>query len=124
MPTIAPTKATTTTLAPANDVDEKQRATSLARRIRALGDPLRLRAVRALAEHPEDTVNVTRLQKLLATKSQGTLSRHLQVLMSAGFLEVSEKKHLIGVPHYYRVRSDAINDTLDTLRSFVGVSQA
>src|SRR5581483_9788183 len=85
-------------------LSEDQRAALLAKRMHALSDPTRLRVLRILVEAPENTVNVRRLVALIGEVTQGTVSRHIQTLVHAGFLCCAEAREKArGVCHYYFV---------------------
>ena len=69
---------------------------------RALGDPTRLRILRAIASRPELTC-----QELVerCAVSQATVSHHLKVLVDAGLVAVRKG----GAFHYYRAVPGALD---------------
>lgn len=73
-------------------------AESLARAIKALADPARLRLVSMVAAHQDAEACVCDLTEPLGL-SQPTVSHHLKVLVDAGYLTVSKR----GTWHYYRL---------------------
>lgn len=73
-------------------------AESLARSLRALADPARLRLVSMVAAHEDGEACVCDLTEPLGL-SQPTVSHHLRVLAEAGFLTRSKR----GTWAYYRL---------------------
>ncbi|KAA9085395.1 ArsR/SmtB family transcription factor [Microbacterium radiodurans] len=73
-------------------------AESLARTLRALADPARLRLISMVASHEGDEACVCDLTEPLGL-SQPTVSHHLRVLTDAGFLSRSKR----GTWAYYRL---------------------
>jgi len=98
----------------------------IARRFRALGEPLRVRALDLLRDRE---VSVTALAEQLGT-SQQNLSKHLAVLVDAGM--VARRKD--GTHVYYRIADegvfalcelvcDSLQAQLATLSKLVGASR-
>lgn len=111
-------------LSTAVQLDDEQRAALIAKRFEALSHPTRLRALRILAAAPEQTVNINALVDMLASATQGTVSRHVQCLVFAGFLECVESRGRgIDVRHYYRVKKQAISDALTDLLSYTRIGE-
>ena len=73
-------------------------AESLARSLKALADPARLRLVSMVAAHDGEEACVCDLTEPLGL-SQPTVSHHLKVLVDAGFLTRSKR----GIWAYYRI---------------------
>ncbi len=73
-------------------------AESLARSLKALADPTRLRLVSMVAAHEDEEACVCDLTEPLGL-SQPTVSHHLKVLVEAGFLTRSKR----GIWAYYRL---------------------
>ena len=73
-------------------------AETVARTLKALADPARLRIVSIVAAHDDQEACVCDLQEPLGL-SQPTVSHHLKVLMDAGFLTRSKR----GSWAYYRL---------------------
>lgn len=84
----------------------EQDAASVARSLKALADPARLRIVSIVAAHADQEACVCDLQEPLGL-SQPTVSHHLKVLMDAGFLTRSKR----GSWAYYRL----VPGSLDSL---------
>jgi len=76
----------------------EQDAETVARSLKALADPARLRIVSIVAAHDDQEACVCDLQEPLGL-SQPTVSHHLKVLMDAGFLTRSKR----GSWAYYRL---------------------
>lgn len=91
-------------------VISEENAETLARSIKALSDPTRLRIVSMIAGHEDGEACVCDLQEPLGL-SQPTVSHHLKILMDAGFLSRSKR----GTWAYYRL----VPDSLDTLNTFL-----
>jgi DNA-binding transcriptional ArsR family regulator len=105
--------------------NEKQRCMLLAKRMEAFSHPTRLRALHILAHSPENTVSVKVLTDLLGVAKQATISRHIQRLVLAGFLECVELRgNGLDIRHCYHVRRDAISDALDELCSYMSIAEA
>lgn len=85
-------------------------AESLARSIKALGDPARLRLLSMVAAHEDAEACVCDLTEPLGL-SQPTVSHHLKVLMDAGFLSRSKR----GTWAYYRL----VPGSLDTVAALI-----
>ena len=79
-------------------------AESLARSLKALADPARLRLVSMVAAHTEGEACVCDLTDPLGL-SQSTVSHHLKVLVDAGFLTSTKR----GTWHYYRLVDGALD---------------
>lgn len=92
---------------------EPQSADSLARSLKALADPARLRILSMVASHVDGEACVCDLTEPLDL-SQPTVSHHLKVLVEAGFLTRSKR----GTWAYYRL----VPGSLETVSSLlVGV---
>ena len=87
-----------------------QNAESLARSMKALADPARLRLVSMVAAHEDGEACVCDLTEPLGL-SQPTVSHHLKVLVDAGFLSRSKR----GTWAYYRI----VPGSLDALSGFL-----
>ena len=85
-------------------------AENLARSLKAVGDPTRLRIVSMVAAHEDQEACVCDLQEPLGL-SQPTVSHHLKVLTDAGFLTRSKR----GTWAYYRL----VPGSLDSLASLL-----
>ena len=79
-------------------------AESLAKSLKALADPARLRLVSMVAAHADGEACVCDLTDPLAL-SQSTVSHHLKVLVDAGFLTSTKR----GTWHYYRLVPGALD---------------
>jgi ArsR family transcriptional regulator len=79
-------------------------AESLAKSLKALADPARLRLVSMVAAHEDGEACVCDLTDPLEL-SQSTVSHHLKVLVDAGYLTVSKR----GTWHYYRLVPGALD---------------
>jgi ArsR family transcriptional regulator, arsenate/arsenite/antimonite-responsive transcriptional repressor len=79
-------------------------ADSLARTLKALADPARLRLLSVVAAHEDGEACVCDLTEPLGL-SQPTVSHHLRVLMEAGFLTRSKR----GTWAYYRLVDGALD---------------
>ena len=77
---------------------EAGNAQSLARSLKALADPARLRLVSMVAAHEYGEACVCDLTEPL-NLSQSTVSHHLKILTDAGYLTSSKR----GTWHYYRL---------------------
>ena len=91
------------------DVISEENAASLARGLKALADPARLRLLSMIAAHEDGEACVCDLTEPLGL-SQPTVSHHLRVLTEAGFLNRSKR----GTWAYFRIAPGA----LDTATSF------
>ena len=78
-------------------------AADLARVLKALADPARLRLLSLILAHPGGEACVCDLQAAVSL-SQPTVSHHLKVLHDAGLLD-REKR---GIWAYYRARTDSL----------------
>ncbi|MFJ6651919.1 ArsR/SmtB family transcription factor [Microbacterium sp. NPDC091313] len=85
-------------------------AESLARTLKALADPARLRLLSVVAAHADREACVCDLTEPLGL-SQPTVSHHLKVLMDAGFLTRSKR----GTWAYYRL----VDGALDTVAALI-----
>ena len=74
-------------------------AEDLARQIKVIADPARLRLLSIIASHRGQEACVCELIEPLGL-SQGTVSHHLKVLQTAGLLEREQR----GVWAYYRLQ--------------------
>lgn len=81
-----------------------QAAEALARQLKALADPTRLKLVSMVAAHPSQEACVCDLQEPLGL-SQPTVSHHLKTLVDAGFLH-REKR---GTWAYYSLAPGALH---------------
>lgn len=91
------------------DVISQENAASLARGLKALADPSRLRLLSMIAAHEDGEACVCDLTEPLGL-SQPTVSHHLKVLTQAGFITRSKR----GTWAYFRIAPGA----LDTVTSF------
>ena len=89
----------------------EQEAGELARVLKALADPGRLRLLSLIASHEGGEACVCDLQPLVDL-SQPTVSHHLKVLHGAGLLD-REKR---GIWVFYRARTEALAALADLLR--------
>lgn len=87
-------------------------AEMLAGRLKALGDPTRLRLLSIVASAAEQEACVCDLTEPVGL-SQPTVSHHLKVLTEAGFLTRSKR----GTWAYYRLVPGALDAVAGTLRS-------
>jgi ArsR family transcriptional regulator len=85
-------------------------AGDLARTLKALADPARLRVLSLVAGHDGREVCVCDLTEPLGL-SQPTVSHHLKVLVEAGFLQRDKR----GVWAYYSVVPGALERVVDAL---------
>ena len=85
-------------------------ATDLARTLKALADPARLRVLSLVAGNDGREVCVCDLTEPLGL-SQPTVSHHLKVLVEAGFLERDKR----GVWAYYSLVPGALDTVTDAL---------
>jgi ArsR family transcriptional regulator len=92
-------------------------ATPLARRLKALADPARLRLLSLVAAHEGGGACVCDLIEPIGL-SQPTISHHLKVLVDAGLLTRDKR----GVWAYYSLVPGALDALADFLRTPVGVS--
>lgn len=86
-------------------------AETVARTLKALADPARLRIVSIVAAHDDQEACVCDLQEPLGL-SQPTVSHHLKVLMDAGFLTRTKR----GSWAYYRL----VPGSLDSVAGLLG----
>jgi ArsR family transcriptional regulator len=80
-----------------------EHAASLARTLKALAEPARLRLLSMIAAHEDDEACVCDLTEPLGL-SQPTVSHHLKVLVDAGFLTRSKR----GTWAYYRLVPESL----------------
>lgn len=92
------------------EVMSEANAASLARSMKALADPARLRILSMIAAHQDGEACVCDLTEPLGL-SQPTVSHHLKVLMDAGFLARAKR----GTWAYYRIAPGS----LEALSSFL-----
>ena len=92
------------------EVMSEENAHSVARAMKALADPARLRLVSMIAAHDGGEACVCDLTEPLGL-SQPTVSHHLKILVDAGFLSRSKR----GTWAYYRL----VPGSLDTVSSFL-----
>jgi ArsR family transcriptional regulator len=85
-------------------------AESLARTLKALADPARLRLLSMVAAHEDAEACVCDLTEPLGL-SQGTVSHHLKVLVDAGFLTRSKR----GTWAYYGI----VDGSLDAVAGLI-----
>jgi DNA-binding transcriptional ArsR family regulator len=105
-------------------LDDEQRAALLAKRLEALSHPTRLQVLRVLAASSESKIGVNALVRLIGVATQGTVSRHIQTLVLAGFLQCEEAREARGIYHYYSVRRQAIAEALEELLSYTRIAEA
>ena len=91
---------------------ETQNAESLARSLKALADPARLRILSMVAAHADGEACVCDLTEPLDL-AQPTVSHHLKVLMDAGFLTRTKR----GTWAYYRLVPGALDTVSGLLAS-------
>ncbi|TAM70642.1 MAG: ArsR family transcriptional regulator [Microbacteriaceae bacterium] len=89
---------------------EAENAENLARALKALADPARLRLVSMVAAHADAEACVCDLTEPLGL-SQSTVSHHLKVLVDAGYLTRSKR----GTWHYYRLVPGALGSAATLL---------
>jgi DNA-binding transcriptional ArsR family regulator len=99
---------------------ERHQAALLARRLRALANPVRLRALRILFAAAEQTVSVNRLTELLATVAQSRVSVHIKALVRAGFLEGAYSSIRGTTERFYHVNLRAIQEALSEILCYIG----
>jgi ArsR family transcriptional regulator len=93
-------------------------AVTLARSIKALADPARLRLLSLVAAHEGGEACVCDLTEPLAL-SQPTVSHHLKVLVDAGLLSRDKR----GVWAYYALVPGALDSLADVLRTPTGAAR-
>ena len=93
-------------------------AGQLARALKALADPARLRIVSMVAAHADGESCVCDLTEPLGL-SQPTVSHHLKVLVDAGYLTSTKR----GTWHYYRLVAGALNSLSTLLGTVAGRSE-
>jgi ArsR family transcriptional regulator len=87
-----------------------QDAENLARVLKVLADPARLRLISLIQSQPSGEACVCHLTAPLGL-SQPTVSHHLKVLLQAGLVEREQR----GSWAYYRVVPDALSELRDVL---------
>ena len=92
------------------EVISEENAVSVARAMKALADPARLRLLSMVAAHADGEACVCDLTEPLGL-SQPTVSHHLKVLSEAGFLSRSKR----GTWAYYRI----VPGSLDVISGFL-----
>ena len=92
------------------EVISEENAVSVARAMKALADPARLRLLSMVAAHADGEACVCDLTEPLGL-SQPTVSHHLKVLTEAGFLSRSKR----GTWAYYRI----VPGSLDVISGFL-----
>lgn len=92
------------------EVMSEENAHLVARAMKALADPARLRLISMVAAHDGGEACVCDLTEPLGL-SQPTVSHHLKILVDAGFLSRSKR----GTWAYYRL----VPGSLDTVSSFL-----
>ncbi len=117
-PTISPrTRQAGGCCAPAVRPDlDADAAAALAKIVKALADPVRLRLVSLIASSGSGEACVCDLNTAFDL-SQATVSHHLKVLQTAGVLD-REKR---GVWAYYRVRPEALAAVADVVGSLAPI---
>ena len=93
-----------------DEVISEENAVSVARAMKALSDPARLRLISMVAAHEDGEACVCDLTEPLGL-SQPTVSHHLKILVDAGFLSRSKR----GTWAYYRI----VPGSLDAASSFL-----
>ena len=93
-------------------------AVTLARTIKALADPARLRLLSLVAAHEGGEACVCDLTEPLAL-SQPTVSHHLKVLVDAGLLSRDKR----GVWAFYALVPGALDTLADVLRTPTGAAR-
>ncbi|WP_434316766.1 ArsR/SmtB family transcription factor [Leifsonia sp. P73] len=88
----------------------EENAVSVARAMKALADPARLRLLSMVAAHEDGEACVCDLTEPLDL-SQPTVSHHLKILVEAGYLSRSKR----GTWAYYRI----VPGSLDIVSSFL-----
>lgn len=83
-----------------------ERAEAMARTLKALADPARLRLLSMVAAHQDAEACVCDLTEPLGL-SQPTVSHHLKILVEAGFLSRTKR----GTWAYYRLVPEAMQNT-------------
>src|SRR5688572_2806631 len=91
-----------------NETEIAEQATAFS----ALGDEIRLKMVRLLAEH--ESLCVCELQAVFDIE-QPTVSHHLRVLREAGLVDVQRR----GTWAYYSLRRDAVKHLTHELRGVI-----
>ncbi|MCR6713123.1 MAG: metalloregulator ArsR/SmtB family transcription factor [Demequina sp.] len=92
------------------DAMSGQDADMLARALKALADPARLRLLSMVAAHDDDEACVCDLTESIGL-SQPTVSHHLKVLTDAGFLTRSKR----GTWAYYRLVPETLGQVSSLL---------
>lgn len=108
---VTPIEAVVCGSPPLREPLSSRRAEGVARLLKALGDPVRLRLLSLVASCADGEACVCELNDAFAL-SQPTISHHLKVLHEVGLLERSKR----GVWVYYSIK----HDTLTELGALVG----
>lgn len=87
-------------------------AAALARSLKALADPIRLRLVSLIGSHPEGTVSVLELAQAFHVTGP-TLSHHLRILREAGLVTADRR----GTWVYYALVPEGLDDISGVLGS-------
>lgn len=92
-----------------------QDADAVARTLRAIADPARVRILSIVASNPDRATCVCDLQESLGL-AQPTVSHHLKVLMDAGFLTRTKR----GTWAYYSLVPGSLDSVAELLRTSGG----
>ena len=87
-------------------------ASSTARRLAALGDPIRLQLLSIISDEPTGEVCACDLPAAVA-RSQPTVSHHLRVLAEAGLLRRQQR----GKWAWFSIDAEGLAEIIDDLRS-------
>lgn len=98
-----------------------EQAISIAERMKAFCNPVRLRILKILGGIQECVISVTRLIEMVGI-DQSCVNRHVRALASYGFLRLIEEKGRPGRTHYYIVEREAIRAVLRDLLSYAGIA--
>lgn len=105
-------------------IEEAEGTTQLRRltkKMEVFAEPTRLQIIRILLEH--GALNVKELTALISNEvgraAQSTISRHLKVLLDAGYLSCTE----IRTSHFYAIERTAIQEALGDLLAYTGLPQ-
>src|SRR5215216_2008468 len=105
VPTALPVHSVACSSSLATEPMDAESAARVARVLKALGDPVRLRLMSLVASHADGEACVCDLNDSFDL-SQPTISHHLKVLHAVGLLDRSKR----GVWVYYRVNGPAMTD--------------
>ncbi|GHO99502.1 hypothetical protein KSF_095500 [Reticulibacter mediterranei] len=101
---------------------EKAEEANLQRLTKRMGvfvEPMRLQIIRLLLEHGEK--NVKQLTALVNNEvgkaAPSTISRHLKVLLDAGYLNCTES----GTSHFYAMKQTEIQRAIGDLLAYTGL---